>query len=47
VTELGRLGGFDVTTLESYKQDSDRIDGKATTKTRRAENAHEEEDPVG
>ncbi len=26
VTELGKLGGFDVTTLEGYKVDSDKID---------------------
>lgn len=26
VTELGQKGGFDVTTLEGYKQDSDKID---------------------
>src|SRR6266545_3177148 len=26
VTEWGKTGGFDVTTLEGYKQDSDKID---------------------
>jgi type 1 glutamine amidotransferase len=26
VTELGKQGGFDVTTLEGYKQDADKID---------------------
>src|SRR5947207_9598761 len=26
VVELGQQGGFDVTTLEGYKQDSDKID---------------------
>src|SRR5262249_11055200 len=26
VTDLGKLGGFDVTTVEGYKQDADKID---------------------